>query len=446
MTLIELGYAGAEPETPPPSPIDRRSARRLLAALVAVLCLVTLTASTRPRQHALVQLWSVPDVQEGDFTVIGDTVVVVSGADGETMTGYALADGTKRWSRTMPEQVPLLVADTDARVLLLPTGMRSAPLDAEADVYFFTETIALDVATGADLWRSAGAYTGTFSGWPAAGTVLLEDKTRDGMGTARLRLVRLADGGTIWSQETPGVQRWLTLGADPGRPDRVATVDGDGNVRVLRLADGTEAAHGTVEWRSVSPESGDFIDLVAEGDVLAVLQSNGNRSTVVAYSTRTLRRLWTAGQDGNSSFYGCGAVLCTDGGGELLGYDWATGKVRWRAPGQGYARAVGQDLLIAESDADTTRKTLLEAATGRRLADLGTGQPPWGYAGGTLVTIGVSPSQVGRAVVRWVDPGSGDTFPVGTMGPVNDRMFLLAGRLLLCTDTLRGGLTVTAVG
>ena len=152
MTLIELGYADAEPQTPP-SPIDRRSARRLLAALVAVLCLATLTASIRPQQQrALVHLWSVPDVQEGKFTVTGDTVVVVSGAGDRTLTGYALTDGTKLWSRESPEEIPIFFADGDSRILLLPTGLRSAPTAGE-EVYFFTETTALDVATGAELRR-----------------------------------------------------------------------------------------------------------------------------------------------------------------------------------------------------------------------------------------------------------------------------------------------------
>ena len=257
-------------------------------------------------------------------------------------------------------------------------------------------------------------------------------------------MVRLADGGTIWSQETPGVQRWLTLGADPDRPDRVATVDGDGDVRVLRLADGTEAVHGTVEWHPGSSEADDSIDVVAEGDILTVLQWSRNRSTATAYSDRTLRRLWATVQDGNSSFYGCGAVLCGSSDGEFLGYDWATGKVRWRVQGQDHAMAAGHDLLIAE-DTDG-RNTLLDAATGRRLADLGIAYPTWGYAGGIpLVTVGISPSQVGRAVVRWVDPRSGETFVLGTMEPVSDRMCKLASRRLLCTG-IQGGLTVTAVG
>jgi outer membrane protein assembly factor BamB len=325
--------------------------------------------------------------------------------------------------------VPYFDEGGDGRVLLIANGLHLTAFTGETGGYYFSETIALDATTGAELWR----LPGTGNGWPATGTVLLEDKDHDGVGTAGLRLVRLADGATIWNRETPGAQRWVMLGAEPGHPDRVATVDGDGDVRVLRLADGTEAAHGTVDWHPDSPEKGDFTDLVAEADGLYVLHASGNRATATAYSDSTLQRLWTATQtSGTGQFYPCGAVLCAVSTGELLAYDWTTGALRWRAVGHTYARAAGHDLLIAEDRAEPARRTLLDASTGRRIADLGTAQPPWDYGGGALITIDVSPSQVGRAVVRWVNPRTGETLVLGTMDPVNGRTCRIAGRLLFC--------------
>jgi len=387
-------------------------------------------------------VWSIPEVSDGGFAVIGDLVVVLSATDHRTLTGYAIADGTRRWSRTMPEEVPYFEEGGDGRALLIASGLQTAPITDESLVYYVLETIALDAATGAELWHLPGAGTG----WPAAGSVLLETNSRDGNGIAGLRLVRLADGATIWNRETPGAQRWVTLGAEPGNPDRIAIVDSDGDVRVLRLADGTEVTHGTVDWHPGSPEKGDSVDLVAKGENLYVLESGGNRSTATAYADRTLTRLWTATQTSSSGpFYPCGAVLCAVGAGELLGYDWTTGKLRWRATGPEYARAAGDDRLITADHSEPTRRTLLDASTGRQIADLGTAQLPFDYGGGTLVTIGTSPTRADRAVVHWVDPRSGERFLLGTMDPVNDQSCRIAGRLLFCVG-VEGRLRVIAAG
>jgi outer membrane protein assembly factor BamB len=441
MTLIELGYVDADSAAPPDPPLDRGLTRRVGAAIVLVLCLATLTASVRPTPHGLVLLWSIPQATEANFAVAGDSVFVLGGPNDQTLTGYALADGAKRWSRELPDPVPYIDA-SDPHVLLLPTAQRVVSFGNDAGSHdFYTETVALDAATGTELWRSPGSG----SGWPATGTALLEDRSPDGGGTARLRLVRLADGATVWSRETPGVQRWITLGVDPDHPDRIATVTGDGDVRVLRLADGTDTAGGTVEWDAGSPAAGDFIDLAADGDALYVLRTTRFRSTATAYSAFTLRRLWTAQQPGGNGAYPCGAVLCIGGIDELFGYDWVTGAVRWRARGLAYAMTSGHDLLLAEGTAGAQR-SLLDDATGRRIADLGSTRPIWNNDGDSVITLGASQTPTGRTVVRQVDPRSGETFLLGTMDPVADQGCTLADRFLLCTTILPGRLTVTAVG
>jgi len=440
MSLIELGYvadAGAAPEPPP----DRRTARRLLVALIAVLCLAGLAGSTRPRPHGLVQLWSIAHVGEASFTVVGDTVIVL-GADSRTLTSYWLSSGRERWSRTLPEDVPYLEVNRDDRVLLLAVGQTLTHPEPDTTLSFFTETIALDAASGATLWRGAGVG----SGWPATGTALLQERTPDGASTALLRLVRLADGSTVWSRETPEVQGWTTLGADPRLPDRIATVSSAGDVWVLRLADGTEAASGTVDWPPVSPQRGDYNDLVAEGDGLYVLQSTRGSATATAYSDRTLERLWTVTRPAHDNgFYDCGTVLCANGDDELLGYDWQTGAVRWSAPGQENAMPAGPGRLITEIGGAEVHRSLLDAATGRRLADLGNDRPPWNFTGGTLVMLGASRSQAGRTVVHWVDPATGKTFTLGTVDGAVDSGCQIADRLLLCIS-VPDRLTVTAVG
>jgi len=340
--------------------------------------------------------------------------------------------------------LPFLDVKRDGRVLLLAADLSSRPQNKSSDnIYsYFTATIALDAASGATLWRASGVG----DGWSATGTALLQELASDGAGTVRLRLVRLADGSTIWSRETPDVQSWTTLGADPGLPDRIATVSSAGDVWVLRLADGTEAASGTVDWPSVAPERGDLANLVAEGDALYVLQSSRGTTTATAYSDRTLQRLWTVTRPAHDNgFYGCGPTLCANGDNELLGYDWQTGAVRWRAAGLENAMLAGPGRLIAESGGPEVHRSLLDAATGRQLADLGNDRPPWNFTGGTLVMLGTSRSQAGRTVVHWIEPRTGETFTLGTIDGVIDLGCQIADRLLLCVSVPER-LTVTAVG
>jgi outer membrane protein assembly factor BamB len=442
MNVIELGYVDAAPAAPPRPRLDRHRLRRVSAVLVVLLCLGTLTASIKPEPHGLRLLWSIPYAGEGSFTLAGDAVIAISGNGSRTVTAFALADGRQIWSRDLPETVPYLGEDRASPVLLVPTGELVVPLRDGGSQYVFTGTIALDAATGAVLWRASGSG----SGWAATGTALLEERTPDGSSIARLRLVRLADGSTVWSRDTPQVQQWIMLGADPARPDRVAMVSQDGDLSVLRLADGTETAAGPVEWAPGSPKDGDFLTLTAEGDALYVLRMTRGRSIATAYSDRTLHRLWRAEQpSAGSGAYPCGAVLCMGGNGELVGYDWVTGAVRWRAPGQEYAMAASRDLLIAGGGPGSSRQTLLEAATGRRLADLGSARPPWTFDGGTLITLGYSSSAPGRTVVSQVDPDTGQIFLLGTIEAITDWGCRLAGKLLLCHHP-KGKLTVTAVG
>jgi hypothetical protein len=56
-----------------------------------------------------------------------------------------------------------------------------------------------------------------------------------------------------------------------------------------------------------------------------------------------------------------------------------------------------------------------------------------------------SRSPTGRTVVRQIDPRTGETLTIGTMGPIADWGCSAAGRLLLC-NTQQGALTITDVG
>jgi hypothetical protein len=186
MTLIDLGYRDAEEGVG--WSLDRRLLRRIPAGLVALLCLLTLGASARPRDRGLRLAWSVDQVNEAAFTVVGDTVLVIGGPQNEILTGFALADGALRWSRTFPGVLPFVTAGRGSSVVLLPSGQQ-AVTDADTSGYIFTKTGALDAPTGRDLWQVPGSQAAL----SYAGTVLLDEHEPDSIATARLRLVRPAD-------------------------------------------------------------------------------------------------------------------------------------------------------------------------------------------------------------------------------------------------------------
>jgi len=441
VALIELGDLGADPASPPPSRPGHRLSHRIGAALVVLLCLATLTYSIPPTSHDLRVQWSLTGSITSYFTIVGDSVILTGGPMGQTLTSYAIADGADRWTHSLSGEVPYINATRDSGVLLVPTN---APTVADSPAQgYYSDTIAVDATTGVELWRLPGSG----DGWASTGTALLEERSPNGARTARLRVVRLADGSTVWSREAPEVDRWITLGTDAGHPDRVALIERSGAVRILRLADGTQVGSGSVQWEGSEPARNTYGDMFAEGDHLYVVEAGLERVKVTAYSQSSLRRLWQIDQpSAGGGAYPCGPVLCVTNQHKLTGYDWTTGAARWRVDGQESAMELGAGLLLTQTQDPAANQVVLDAATGRRLAELGgTAAQPWVFDGNTLIALGSSPSAPGRTVVSKVDLRTGETFPLGTIDLVGDPGCQLAGRLLVCGHP-QGRLTVTAVG
>ena len=202
--VIDLGAVstgGQEPSAP--RRIDRRTLRRLAVALLAVLCAVTLTGSVIPRSHGARLLWTIPYTDQA-FALTGDSLYLQTNTDGWSLRAYELADGSLRWTKRLAG--PASIRLSAAGDVLLPVGVRAgAPEsdDGNAAGRLTRATVALDAATGTERWRVTGEVA--FSRGERAVVVDRYRRTGD---LAALAVVRLTDGGTVWTRAAEAELQW----------------------------------------------------------------------------------------------------------------------------------------------------------------------------------------------------------------------------------------------
>ncbi|MET8147227.1 PQQ-binding-like beta-propeller repeat protein [Actinoplanes sp. NPDC049668] len=437
MTVIDLGRVDHEGEDPPaasrPRPLRRREWRRLLVAVVAVCCVLTVTGSARPEPRGPVQLWDVPFALEADAYVLsGDGIFVLDDSGGRRLTAHDARTGAVRWSTAAGDSSGL--AGVGDGTLLMPAGL-TVINDVEPDGSpsyreFSRETVAVDAATGRQLWRQPGEIMSVVSD-----RALLLEWDETGERSRRIRMVRLRDGGTVWSRDRTGAVSW-TIDRTPGvRADRLLTVTAQGRAEVIEPADGSIITTGTL------PRPGDHSAIALQGRQFYQDQTVRGRTTITAYDIDTLRQLWTVEQPSSGSF-GCGPVVCISDGESIFGHDRATGARLWRLSGTSGVYPLTGGRLLAE-DEHGARHTVLDGTTGRRLAELGRGRPVWDSQGRVTYLIAGTLQPPGRTSVSSFDPASAEVVLRGTVAPAqtcrNER------DLLTCvTDDNR--LTVTDLG
>jgi outer membrane protein assembly factor BamB len=446
MSVIELGdiAAGDEPVRPAPHrPVDRRVIRRLAVLLVGLLCLATVNSSAVPAAHPLLRTWSLPFAGGDSFVLAGGDLFVLSDGAGQVLTAYPPAGGIPRWTQRLPFSATSLNAAVGAGVLLLPTGARSMGTRTPAGEVlwsrFSTRTVALDARTGRQLWTGPGDIA-----LITATSVLMVDHAADGIGADRLRLVRLRDGGTLWTQAGGGAYAWTTLGSDPRQPTGLATATSNGDVRVYRFADGSEITHGRVPWLAGSLTGDTLSQLYGAEHVLYLFASRPDSTTVTAYDPDTLRRRWEITSDTGGFPAACGAVLCMPARDGLTGRDWSTGAPLWRTAGYTLGRTITGHLILA--GAQDAGRAILDDRTGRVVADLGAGGVAWDTSTATVVTMAPTSSPPGRLAVGRVDPGSGEAFLLGTIEPVINTLWCQLQGVRMACQTARTTLEITDVG
>ena len=218
------------------------------------------------------------------LTAYGDAFLTTTSL--RTVVGYG-ADGTRRWSLSLPEVVlapPVRASDTEA-VLVTLGG----------------EVTVVEIATGRIRWRvTPGSDIGVGAA-VAAGNVLVADRAR------HLVALRAADGAEVWREEEANAAIDLA-----GSGDQLMLV-GDADV------DSFGAVDGAMRWRAGFPDSASAPKPTPFAGGVVALTSTGAMALDGAGRTR-----WVRGGVYGLSVGGDDLVCWASGQAEVLGPDSAT--------------------------------------------------------------------------------------------------------------------------
>ncbi|SCL31211.1 PQQ-like domain-containing protein [Micromonospora nigra] len=391
MTLIDLGDMDGNTDAralPPPS---RAVGRPVRVALTVLLVLVTLTASAGPVVQSRA---TVPAAAGAAVFLSGERLFVVQppptrADDGrsELVTYPVPQRAAPGWQRPEPLwRVPLPPGSRSWRVEVVSAGVLVSVSGREQT------TLLLDADTGRTRWTAPGiAIT------DGSDQVLLQTLANQ----PTLRAVELATGRERWAVPVPmtGVDQRFRDGVI----DRVVRALPGGPVEVL------DSRTGSV-LHQLDPSAGQrpiHHQVQVAGDLVLMVRSRP--ATLVAYEVDGLRQRWSTALPRVGRVTPCGVLLCVVGQtGGVRALDPATGAVRWYADElRAVLSVAGGPLVGIRPSDDGDRIQVLDPATGRVTADLGTWQlVPWadrdqpllvtrGAAGGGLVLAEVIDSAGG---------------------------------------------------
>ena len=430
MTLIDLGDADAAAE-PVAAPVDLPRLRRLALAVLTAMGLAAMTASTPPAPSRVRPLWTTP-LQPSDTVAMDDRTVYLNRS---TLSGPAevvahdLPTGRLRWSTPTGDAYGIRpVGD----VVLVTTGPSPAGSTSFSPG---PRTIALDAATGARLWQSAGASSPSSAG----GEVLLAETGRFGAITG-LRLIGLRDGRQRWRRSITPAEEWTTV-TEGGRPTSVVAVTREGDATVYDYADGAVRHRSRLPWSGVYSATS-----FPAGAQLVVVRRASAQTVATVYRAADLHPLWRSDElIGNVT--GCGPLICTAGARGVAGRDPASGRQLWRRDDMRFVWDLGAGRLLLSAAANLASATtvLADAATGRTIGRPLGGQEAFvtGPAG-SLILLRATGTPGDRTSVHRLELADGRQTALGTVDRLAEQNCQGVSGYLLCP---RGdALTVTAVG
>ncbi|MER7420154.1 PQQ-binding-like beta-propeller repeat protein [Micromonospora peucetia] len=358
MTLIDLGEIRDEPgrEVPPPRP-PRAVGRPLRVALVLAFLVATVAGAAPVAERVSIV---VPARLGSEAFIEGDRLYVVEPAEGEPegtveVRAYALPErapandappapvwrsrvpaASRFWLQTGPGMVLFSGADQDG-----------------------VQTVALDVGSGRERWRQPG-----HPWWDSTGILLMQSVGEEG---GVVRSVDPPSGRALWSVPTPRGGAMYSI--RDGLVERIVLAPEQGGRAEVRDPRSGALVHAADLRLGELPGFGHT--MVAHDLLLAVRSRAG---AVAAYELDGLRLRWEAHLPMVDHVSDCGELLCVgrrEGG--ITALDPATGAVRWTS-GEGWLGvlvAQGGRLLALGAGSVGDRFGVLDAATGREVADLG---------------------------------------------------------------------------
>ncbi|MEH0936514.1 PQQ-binding-like beta-propeller repeat protein [Micromonospora psammae] len=388
--MIDLGEIRADAEPEPLRRPPRAAGRPLRVALLAVLLVVSMAGAAAPPQRSL---FTVPAGPTTSAVLHGDLLFVLERGDtpaarGGQLVAYAVpADGTgpltPRWRAPLPAASAAEGVSVVGDMVLVTGG---ATPEAPA------RTAAFDLATGVRRWELPGVAFRSGEG------LLMVDGGGDR--STEFRSVELATGRVSWSLSTPPDASWRW---GPDGIDRIVATPASGEVQIWDPRSGVRLRAANIRPGELpTPQRAQPV-----GDLLLVVGENATR--VTAYGLDELDRRWEAGT-GASHFESCGALICGYGHTEgMWALDRATGDVRWRADRWNgrLTERDGRMLVMAPHTGGRETLAILDTATGRTVAELGSWQlASWYPFDGRL--IGSRRAGTGRLVVADLDPAAGE--------------------------------------
>jgi hypothetical protein len=429
--VIELGDVTTMPAATAAAPVEPLPVRKIALALVAALCLFTVTGSARPALPLVRPLWRMP-VLVNDATALTDDTVYLHRAtpEGARLTAFDLATGAIRWSRTTGQVVGYVEAAPQAGLLLVAADRQSVPLPlgdpAQFAVSFTRATMALDAATGAELWTAPGEVQSV-----DGDTALMFDVDDKGR-QVWLRRISLRDHQPIWSVDTAGAPTQI-VATTAGLPAKILTASADGEIKIFRYGDGRLLRTARIPWTTPQPTADIWNDMTAVGDLLVVNRSTQDRVEATAYRLDTMAEVWRA--PGVRSFvFDCGPVVCVTDNEGMIGYDAHSLRRLWSRPGVVSAQPAGPERLLIGESGEDSRQSLIDATTGAMVGRSIQGSPiGTGRSGGALLVLHSADSPPDRtSVTRW-DPATGRRSLLGSMDKFFGYRCQAVPRFLTCS-------------
>ncbi|GAA4698525.1 outer membrane protein assembly factor BamB family protein [Phytohabitans rumicis] len=415
MSVIDLDVVSAAAPTARYRPWHRWPG--VVAAVAALLLLLGGAAVPVERP------WDRPVVLDGvplgGMAAAGDTLYLAR--PGGVVTAHP-AGGGQRWSAPLGE-ADRLVADAVGDLVLL----QGVVADTGPRRVF---TAVVEAATGVPRWRRDGTVRLIDR---AAGLVVLADDPAAVPGPFSYRLLELATGQEVWLWGARPDGATLTpVGAADGALAGLLQRDAAGRTVLLDAA--------TRRSRPL-PDTPQATDAYGTDDGLLLRAFDDARVELVMYDWATLRPRWRVAAPLNGLLLGrCGPWLCVTDGEGTAAVDPADGQVRWQRPGA--PNAPGQPLVLHAFNPAAPAVTLVDPVTGRPVLELagwtGVGAPAAGRQVATRWRVD------GRTQIVAVELASQRVYPLAEAVVAADSC-VTSERLLACRSGA-GTLTMWRLG